>query len=162
MPPAPRLRVQAQKRRLRSVIGAITIDQSSRVGILPDFEATLGRKLEINKASSASRSCTEDESRPFGIALHAPEDTLFTNHAGDRLSRKQIYRVVDDAADRLALEGIHPHLLGHTMASLLRKPGGAPGYDSGSAWPRVHRHHRDVCARGSLGPGRAAEKLGDL
>ncbi len=52
-----------------------------------------------------------------------PEDAVFTNHAGGRLSRKQIYRVVCDAAKRLELEGVHPHLLRHTMASLLRERG---------------------------------------
>ncbi len=52
-----------------------------------------------------------------------PKDAVFTNHAGGRLSRKQIYRVVQDAAERLKLEGVHPHLLRHTMASLLRERG---------------------------------------
>jgi len=32
-----------------SVIGTITIGQSPRADILPDFEAALGRKLEIKK-----------------------------------------------------------------------------------------------------------------
>ena len=52
-----------------------------------------------------------------------PEDAVFTNHAGGRLSKKQIYRVVCDAAKRLELEGVHPHSLRHTMASLLRERG---------------------------------------
>jgi hypothetical protein len=36
-----------------SVIGTITIGQSPRADILPDFEAALGRKLEIKKLSWA-------------------------------------------------------------------------------------------------------------
>jgi site-specific recombinase XerD len=91
-----------------------------------------------------------------------PEEALFTNHAGGRLSRKQIYRVVQDAAERLSLEGIHPHLLRHTMASLLRERG-VPldtirdrlGHES-IATTEQYVHAVPV------GQAEAAEKLGDL
>jgi site-specific recombinase XerD len=52
-----------------------------------------------------------------------PEDALFTNHHGKRLSRRQIARVVRMAAKTLQLEGVHPHLLRHTTATLMRERG---------------------------------------
>ena len=52
-----------------------------------------------------------------------PEEALFTNHLGGRLSRRQIARIVRDAAKTLQIEGVHPHLLRHTMATLMRERG---------------------------------------
>jgi len=53
----------------------------------------------------------------------APEDAFFTNHAGGRLSRRQISKIVKDAGKRVALQLVHPHLLRHTMATLMRLRG---------------------------------------
>ncbi len=91
-----------------------------------------------------------------------PEDAVFTNHAGGRLSRKQVARIVHDAAKRLELQGVHPHLLRHTMASLLRERGveldvirDRLGHTSIATTERyVHAV--------PLGQTEAAEKLGDL
>jgi site-specific recombinase XerD len=91
-----------------------------------------------------------------------PEDAVFTNHEGGRLSRKQIYRVVKDAAHTLALEGVHPHLLRHSMASLMRERGveldvirDRLGHVSIATTERyVHAV--------PIGQAEAAEKLGDL
>ncbi len=91
-----------------------------------------------------------------------PEEAVFTNHIGSRLSRKQIARVVKNAASRLEIEGIHPHLLRHTMASLLRERGveldvirDRLGHESIATTEQyVHAV--------PLGQAEAAEKLGDL
>lgn len=53
-----------------------------------------------------------------------PEDALFTNYAGGRLSANQISRIVAAAAKSLGLIGVHPHLLRHTMATLLYQRSG--------------------------------------
>lgn len=91
-----------------------------------------------------------------------PEDAVFTNHAGGRLSRKQIYRVVADAAKRLELEGVHPHLLRHTMASLLRER------DTPLDVIRDRLGHASIATTEQyvhavpIGQAEAAEKLSDL
>ncbi len=78
--------------------------------------------IGINPAYRPSPTFLEQEAEPpsigrFGL-LHCPRPD-----AGGRLSKKQIARIVHDAARRLGLEKVHPHLLRHTMASLLRKRG---------------------------------------
>ncbi len=91
-----------------------------------------------------------------------PEDAVFTNHAGGRLSKKQVYRVVSYAGKRLEVEGVHPHLLRHTMASLLRER------DTPLDVIRDRLGHASIATTEQyvhavpIGQGEAAEKLGDL
>ncbi len=91
-----------------------------------------------------------------------PEEALFTNHAGGRLSKKQIARIVHDATRRLGLERVHPHLLRHTMASLL----GERGVDLDVIRDRLGHESISTTERYvhavPLGQAEAADKLGDL
>jgi site-specific recombinase XerD len=92
----------------------------------------------------------------------SPEDPVFTNHAGGRLSRKQVARIVKGAADRLHLEGVHPHILRHTMASLL--------YERGVDLRKIQERMGHVYLSTTeqyvhavpVGKSEAAEKLSDL
>jgi site-specific recombinase XerD len=92
----------------------------------------------------------------------APEEAVFTNHAGGGLSQKQPARIVKKAAGALSLEGVNSQLRRHTMASLLRERGteldvirDRLGHESIAT---TERYIRAV----PLGQAEAAERLVDL
>lgn len=152
------IRVQVQGGLRVAEVGALTL-----MRLRPDGFIVLGkgdRERHVTMPAAAMRVLEAWLAERRGGT--GPEDAVFTNHAGGRLSKKQIYRVVCDAAKRLKLEGVHPHLLRHTMASLLRER------DTPLDVIRDRLGHASISTTEQyvhavpLGQEDAAEKLGDL
>jgi site-specific recombinase XerD len=148
------------------VQGGLRLDEVGRLTLVrlrPDGLVVIGKgdkERYVKLAASALQTLgLWLQERRGGVG---PEEAVFTNHAGGRLSKKQIGRIVYDAARRLGVEKVHPHLLRHTMASLLRERGvdldvirDRLGHESIATTERyVHAV--------PLGQAEAAEKLADL